>query len=52
MINLRFLVGFLLIIISFGCAGWYIGYLETKDNTIFFALNLDGETMRRFGTSE
>ncbi len=23
--------------------GWYVGYVETKDNTIFFALNLDGE---------
>ena len=23
--------------------GWFIGYLETKDNTYFFALNMDGE---------
>jgi len=23
--------------------GWFVGYLETKDNTIFFALNMDGE---------
>ena len=23
--------------------GWFIGYVETKDNTYFFALNIDGE---------
>ncbi len=23
--------------------GWFVGYLETKDNTYFFALNMDGE---------
>ncbi|MBA4184439.1 MAG: class D beta-lactamase, partial [Acidobacteria bacterium] len=23
--------------------GWYVGYVETKDNTIFFALNMDGK---------
>jgi len=23
--------------------GWFVGYLETKDNTYFFALNIDGE---------
>ncbi len=23
--------------------GWFVGYLETKDNRYFFALNLDGE---------
>lgn len=23
--------------------GWYVGYVETKDNTYFFALNIDGE---------
>ena len=23
--------------------GWFVGYVETKDNTYFFALNMDGE---------
>jgi beta-lactamase class D len=23
--------------------GWFVGYVETKDNTYFFALNIDGE---------
>ncbi len=23
--------------------GWFVGYVETKDNTYFYALNLDGE---------
>jgi beta-lactamase class D len=23
--------------------GWYVGYVETKDNTIFFALNMNGK---------
>lgn len=23
--------------------GWFVGYLETKDNTYFYALNIDGE---------
>lgn len=27
-----------------GALGWYVGWLETKDNVYFFALNIEGDT--------